>query len=88
MHYLPQILFVIIAIAAFYFFGKKVAGIRRNVFLGREEDRTDRSGDRWRNVALLALGQQKMFKRPIPAIPGTLLCMPALYSSIWKYWKS
>ncbi len=68
MNYLPQILFVIIAIAAFYLFGKKVGHIRRNIFLGREEDRTDHSGDRWRNVALLALGQQKMFKRPIPAI--------------------
>ncbi len=68
MNFIPQILFVIVAAAAFFLFWKKVVRIRRNVLLGREEDRTDRPGERWRNVALLALGQQKMFKRPVPAI--------------------
>ncbi len=36
--------------------------------LGRKEDLTDNPGQRWKNMALLALGQKKMFKRPVPAI--------------------
>lgn len=36
--------------------------------LGRKEDLTDNPGQRWKNMTLLALGQKKMFKRPVPAI--------------------
>ncbi len=41
--------------------------MRRNILLGRDEDLTDRPGERWKNMALLALGQKKMFKKPLPA---------------------
>lgn len=68
MALVSQILFIVLALAAFYLFFRKVKAIRRNILIGRTEDRTDRSGERWKNVALLALGQQKMFKRPIPAV--------------------
>ena len=63
-----QIIFVIIAVAAGYFFAKKVSEIRRNVLLGRDEDLTDQPAKRWNNMLLLAMGQKKMFKKPIPAI--------------------
>ncbi len=36
--------------------------------MGRSEDRTDNSSDRWKTMLLVAFGQQKMFKRIIPAI--------------------
>ncbi len=68
MALVSQILFIVLALVAFYLFFRKVTAIRRNILLGRKEDRTDRSGERWKNVALLALGQQKMFKKPIPAV--------------------
>ena len=68
MQIVQQILFIICAGIAFYLFGKKVAEVRRNINLGRNEDLTDRPGERWRNVLLLALGQKKMFKKPVPAI--------------------
>ncbi|RYE21166.1 MAG: 4Fe-4S dicluster domain-containing protein [Sphingobacteriales bacterium] len=68
MHLVQQILFILIAGAASYFFGKKVMEIRRNILLGKDEDLTDNSGQRWKNMVLLALGQQKMFKKPIPAV--------------------
>lgn len=68
MALVSQILFIVLALAAFYLFFRKVKAIRRNILIGRAEDRTDRSGERWKNVALLALGQQKMFKRPVPAV--------------------
>jgi heterodisulfide reductase subunit C len=68
MQILQQILFVLAAAVAVFFFAKNVRAIRRNILLGREEDRYDRPGERWKNVVLLALGQKKMFKRPMPAI--------------------
>jgi len=51
-----------------YFFSKKVGEIRRNIKLGKDEDLTDNPSARWRNMVLMALGQQKMFKKPIPAL--------------------
>src|SRR3546814_15869659 len=33
-----------------------------------DEDRSDHPRQRWRNTILIALGQKKMFKRPIPAL--------------------
>jgi heterodisulfide reductase subunit C len=35
--------------------------------LGRDEDLSDHKGERWKNMTLLALGQKKMFKKPVPA---------------------
>ena len=67
MHVAQQILFIVCAIAAIYLFVKKVREMRRNVLLGRDEDISDRKNERWKNMVLLALGQKKMFKKPIPA---------------------
>lgn len=63
-----QIFFILILATAIWFFVKKVSEIRRNIKLGRDEDLNDQPGRRWKNVVLLALGQKKMFKRPLPAI--------------------
>lgn len=68
MHLIQQILFILLAGTAIFLFAKKVIEIRRNINLGKDEDLTDNSGQRWKNMILLALGQQKMFKRPTPAI--------------------
>lgn len=68
MHIAQQILFIVCAVVAVYFFTKKVKEMRRNILLGRDEDISDNKGERWRNMILLALGQKKMFKRPIPAL--------------------
>ena len=67
MHIVQQILFIVLAIAAIYIFAKKAGAIRRNILLGKDEDLTDNGSERWRNMVLLALGQKKMFKKPIPA---------------------
>lgn len=68
MQLIQQIVFIIVTGIAIYLFARKVGQIRRNIFLGRKEDLNDQPGKRWKNMALLALGQQKMFKRPVPAI--------------------
>lgn len=62
MQYIQQVLFLVMAISAIAFFSKKVAEIRRNIFLGKSEDLSDNPGIRWKNVLLLAMGQRKMFK--------------------------
>lgn len=68
MQLVQQIVFIIISGISIYLFAKKVGEIRRNILLGRKEDLKDNPGQRWKNMTLLALGQKKMFKRPIPAI--------------------
>ncbi len=68
MHLIQQILFIILALSAIYIFYKKVTEMRRNILLGRDEDLTDNPSQRWKNMILLALGQKKMFKKPIPAV--------------------
>lgn len=68
MQLVQQIFFILISGVSIFFFAKKVGEIRRNILLGRNEDLTDDPGKRWKNMALLALGQKKMFKRPLPAV--------------------
>lgn len=68
MQLVQQIIFILISGISIYLFAKKVGEIRRNILLGRDEDLKDKPGQRWKNMTLLALGQKKMFKRPVPAI--------------------
>ena len=68
MAYIQQGLFILITIFAIWFFTKKIREIIRNIRLGKDEDFSDRKGERWKNVMLLALGQKKMFKRPMVAL--------------------
>ncbi len=60
--------FAIISLAGFGFFAWNMLKIRSNIGLGRDLDRSDRKSDRWKTMALVALGQKKMFTRPIPAL--------------------
>lgn len=62
-----QILFIlVVAIAAYLFLGR-IFRIRKNILLGRDEDRSDQPSKRWRSMLLVAFGQKKMFKKPLPA---------------------
>lgn len=63
-----QIAFVVILLTAGYFLFKRIGFIRQNIRLGKAVKITDRPAERFRNLLLVAFGQQKMFKRPIPAI--------------------
>jgi heterodisulfide reductase subunit C len=68
MQYVQQILFIAISAIAIYFFSKKVKEISRNIKLGRDKDISDNKPQRWKNVLLLAFGQQKMFRNPLVAV--------------------
>lgn len=68
MHVVQQILFLLLVVTALVLFGRKVKGVRRNIFLGRDIDLGGNKADRWRKVLLLAFGQKKMFKYPLVAV--------------------
>lgn len=68
MSYLDNILFAILLIVGFGFFAKSVKKIIRNINLGVDVDRKDNSKARWSNMAMIALGQSKMVKRPVAGV--------------------
>lgn len=65
MMYIDNILFAIILIVGIGFFAQNVKKLTRNINLGQDVNRNDNSSARWRNMAMIALGQSKMVKRPI-----------------------
>ena len=67
MAIIQQIAFVLVLGVAGFLIRKRVLRIRDNIRLGRTVDRTDNPSARWKTMLLVAFGQQKMFKRIIPA---------------------
>ncbi|RXJ51140.1 (Fe-S)-binding protein [Gelidibacter gilvus] len=65
MNYLPNILFAIALIVGIGFFANNVRKLIRNIKLGRDVDVSDHTSQRWKNMAMIALGQSKMVKRPV-----------------------
>ena len=65
---ISQLIFGIIFIAAIILFYKNASKIYRNIKLGQSVNRTDRAGERIKIMLLVAFGQKKMFKKPIPAL--------------------
>ncbi|MBP4142342.1 (Fe-S)-binding protein [Flavobacterium sp. P4023] len=68
MSYLDNILFAILLIIGFGYFFRSVQKIRRNINLGTDVNRSDNPKARWTNMAMIALGQSKMVKRPVAGI--------------------
>ena len=68
MHIVQQVLFITLAAFSIWFFARNIGIIRRNIFLGRDEDLSDNPGLRWKNLLLLAFGQKKMFRNPLVAV--------------------
>lgn len=68
MQVVQQVLFLLLVAAAVWLFSRKVLQIRRNILLGIDEDYSNNPGERWKNVLLLALGQKKMFRKPLVAL--------------------
>lgn len=65
---LQSILFLAVVAIAGRFAWKGFNRIRQNILLGKAEPVEGDRAARWRNVLLVALGQQKMFKNWIPAV--------------------
>ena len=65
MMYIDNILFAIILVVGIGFFAKNVKKLKRNINLGHDVNRKDNPSARWKNMAMIALGQSKMVKRPV-----------------------
>jgi len=65
MNFIPNILFAITLIIGLGFFVKNVKSLIRNINLGKAIDVSDNKKQRWKNMAMIALGQSKMVRRPI-----------------------
>ncbi len=68
MQYIPNILFVIALVAGIGYFTKNIRKVIRNIRLGTDVDRSDNKGQRFKNMAMIALGQSKMVRRPVAGI--------------------
>jgi len=79
---MESILFIIITIIAFGYATKQFLKIRRNVLLGKDIDISDNSGERFKNVLLIAFGQKKMFQRWIPAVLHLFIYVAFLFTQI------
>lgn len=65
---ISSIIFIALLIGASTYFFINAKKIRRNILLGKDISIKDNKGERFKTMMLVALGQKKMFTRPIPAI--------------------
>ena len=65
MNYIPNILFALVLIIGIGYFAKNVKKLIRNINLGQDVDVSDNRSQRWKNMAMIALGQSKMVRRPV-----------------------
>lgn len=68
MSYLDNILFAIVLGLGFGYFYLNIKKLVRNINLGIAVDRKDNVKARWKNMAMIALGQSKMVKRPVAGL--------------------
>ena len=65
---MQQLVFGVLTLASFGFFAYNLRKIAQNIHLGLPLDRSDNKAERFKTMLLVALGQKKMFTRPIPAL--------------------
>jgi heterodisulfide reductase subunit C len=64
MNFLQPLLFTIATLVAIGLATKNAKKIIRNIRLGKPTQQVSQTSLRWKNMLLLALGQQKMFRKP------------------------
>jgi ferredoxin len=64
---IAQLLFILLLAAAAFFAYKRFVFVKRNILLGRNTELEGSSSERWSTMARVALGQGKMFTRPLAA---------------------
>ena len=73
MAILQQISFLIVLATAVYIISRRVLRIKANINIGKANHITGNVAERWKNVLLVAFGQKKMFKKPVPAFLHVLI---------------
>ena len=77
------IIFILLLSGATAWFTINALKVRRNILLGKPVDRTDRPAERWKTMVLVALGQKKMFAKPIPALLHLFLYSAFVSAMAW-----
>ena len=67
-HLIGQLIFLVLLATAGTLFARRIRQVSRNIKLGQDVDRSDRSGERWSTMARVAMGQSKMVVRPVAGI--------------------
>ncbi|MFT4662899.1 MAG: hypothetical protein ACI8XB_003192, partial [Patiriisocius sp.] len=62
---ISSIIFLIALTTGGFFFVKRIALIKYYINLGKDQVINDRKGERWGNMARVAMGQSKMVRRPV-----------------------
>lgn len=73
IQYLPNVVFAILLLVGIGYFARNVKKIRRNISLGKDVDVSDNKGQRWKNMARIAMGQSKMVVRPVAGLMHILV---------------
>ena len=73
MNYIDNIAFAILLIIGIGFFAKNVKTLIRNIKLGHDVSISDNKSRRWKNMAMIALGQSKMVARPLAGFMHILI---------------
>lgn len=68
MNYIPNFLFVVVLILGIGYFIKNVKKLIRNINLGQDLAVSDNKAQRWKNMAMIALGQSKMVRKPVAGV--------------------
>ncbi len=63
-----QVLFILLLATASWFIARRARAVLRNIRLGAPVTSDGPASIRWRNMLLVALGQKKMFDRPLSAV--------------------
>lgn len=79
---IQQILFIAVFLGASLYAIKNFSKIRRNILLGREKVIEGDVPQRFKNMALVAFGQKKMFKNMIPAVLHLFIYVAFLFTQI------
>jgi hypothetical protein len=79
---ISAIFFIPITFFTFLVAGRQFYRIYQNIHLGKPEKINGHEGQRWRNLLLVAFGQQKMFKKPIPAFLHLFIYVAFLFTQV------
>jgi heterodisulfide reductase subunit C len=77
-----SIFFLAITLFAFTVAGRQFYRIYKNIHLGKPEKIAGHESERWRNLLLIAFGQKKMFKKPIPAFLHLFIYVAFLFTQV------
>lgn len=82
MAVIPNIIFAVVLIAGIGFFVRNIRKLVRNIRLGKATERSDNKSQRFKNMARIALGQQKMVVRPVAGIMHIIVYLGFLIINI------